>query len=73
VRGPGLDAQYPGRSVFFDPEGIKLAAADDTETIIYADIAPDFVADSRNALNFYHYRRPDLYGAICEPVEGVER
>ncbi|MDH3729708.1 MAG: hypothetical protein OES13_01085 [Acidimicrobiia bacterium] len=72
VTHPDIDEQYPGRSVIFDPEGIKVVSADDSETIIYADVDPDYVEDSRKALNFYKYRRPDLYGAIVEPVpEGL--
>jgi beta-ureidopropionase len=69
LTGPGVEGQYPGRSVFFDPEGIRLAVADDQEGILYADVDPSYVEDSRTALNFYHYRRPDLYGTIAEPVQ----
>ena len=36
--------------------------------ILYADADPEYVNDSRTALNFYDYRRPDLYGTITEPA-----
>jgi beta-ureidopropionase len=68
LTGPGLEGSYPGRSVFFDPEGVRLAIADDQDGILYADVDPDYVDDARTALNFYDYRRPDLYGELTEPV-----
>ena len=68
LTGPGLEGRYPGRSVFFDPEGIRIERADDQDGIIYADVDPEYVADSRKALNFYNYRRPDLYETLTEPV-----
>lgn len=71
VTGPGLEGNFPGRSVFFDPEGVRIGRADDRAGIIYADVDPDYVADCRRALNFYNYRRPDLYGTLAEPVRSA--
>lgn len=68
VTASDIDASYPGLSAMFDPEGIRIARADDQEGITYADVDPDHVEDSRRALNFYKYRRPDLYGGLVEPV-----
>ncbi len=68
VTHPAIDAMYPGRSVMFDPEGVRLGIADDQEGISYFDVDPSYVEECRTALNFYNYRRPDLYGALVEPV-----
>lgn len=58
------DEQYPGRSVFVDPEGMIMEIADDKEGIIYADIDPERLPEVRGPLNFFAFRRPDLYGPL---------
>jgi beta-ureidopropionase len=61
------DANFPGRSIFIDPEGVILEKADDQEGIIYADIDTDRLAEVRAPLNFFEFRRPDLYGSLTQP------
>jgi len=58
------DARYPGRSLFVDPEGVIIAKSGDTETLLYANVDPQRPGQVRGPLNFFKYRRPELYGSL---------
>ena len=56
--------RYPGRSLFIDPEGQVLVKADDQAGIIYCEIDPEKPSKVREPLNFFKFRRPDLYESL---------
>ena len=55
------DTQCGGSSRILDPLGTVLAAADDRETVISADIDPAMAAQCRAQLTVFRDRRPELY------------
>ena len=61
--------RYPGRSLFVDPEGVILEQAGDQEGLIYCDVDPARPKAVREPLNFFKYRRPDLYDTITESLD----
>jgi N-carbamoylputrescine amidase len=61
------EADYPGRSLFVDPEGVIIEKADDQEGIIYAEVDKERIPQIREPLNFFEFRRPDLYEALIQP------
>lgn len=63
------DARYPGRSLFIDPEGVIVEKAGDQEGLIYAEIDPGKPKAVRDPLNFFAFRRPDLYDTLLKPVQ----
>jgi predicted amidohydrolase len=62
---PARDPQssYPayGHSMIVDPWGKIMAEAKESETIIYADISLDHLADIRRKLPLLKHRQPNLY------------
>ncbi len=65
--GGAPDTPYYGSSMFIDPMGRIISQASETkEEIIYADLDPEAVRDSRRKWTFYEDRRPELYGPIVE-------
>ena len=66
VVAPGQFGKKPafqayGRSMIINPWGTVLATAEDRETIIYADIDPDYVDAIRAQLPSLPNRQPDAY------------
>lgn len=53
--------QAYGRSMVINPWGITTACAEDRETIIYAEIDPDYVEQIRNQLPSLKNRHPSAY------------
>ena len=60
------DANYPGRSLLVDPEGIIIEKMDDQEGIAYVEVDKNRPAEARAPLNFMAYRRPDLYESLTQ-------
>ncbi len=56
--GDGGGLHYSGDSAIYDPLGRPLATADDTVSILYADIDPEVVRETRLAFPFMNDRRP---------------
>lgn len=60
---------YFGSSLFIDPKGRVIErAGDQHDEIIYADIDPQVVEDTRDLWGFFRERRPDAYGLVTEPI-----
>ncbi|TFK42858.1 carbon-nitrogen hydrolase [Crucibulum laeve] len=54
-----------GHSMVVDPMGEKLAEADDSESIIYADIDPQVMHNARNGIPVTTQRRFDVYPDVA--------
>lgn len=61
ARYEGFDYQCWGHSMVIDPYGTVLAAADETEQIIYADIDLGRIDEVRKQLPTFLHLREDLY------------
>ncbi len=61
ARCPGFSYESWGHSMAVDPFGAVLAEADYTETILYADIDLDRVAEVRRQLPTFLHLREELY------------
>ena len=55
--GEGRAVSYGGESVIYDPWGAEIAKADSTSTIIYAEIDPAVVSETRSKFPFLQDRR----------------
>ena len=55
--GEGAKVAYGGESMIIDPWGATLAKAGDTEEIIYAEVNPEVVAETRSKFPFLPDRR----------------
>lgn len=66
-----LDASYHayGHSLVADPSANILAEAEDKETIVYADLTNDAVANIRGSIPIYTQRRFDLYPDVSAGQE----
>lgn len=51
-----------GHSAVVDPWGKVIARAGDGETILYADLRPEEIHDTRQRLPLLQHRRTDIYG-----------
>ena len=60
-RCEGFDYECWGHSVVYDPFGITLAAADETEQIIFADVDLDRIDEVRAQLPTFLHLRRDVY------------
>lgn len=60
------DANYPGRSLLVDPEGVIVEKMDDQEGIAYVEVDKERPAAARGPLDFMSYRRPDLYESLTQ-------
>lgn len=60
------EARYPGRSLLVDPEGVIVEKMDDQEGIAYVEVDRDRIPEVRGPLNFFAYRRPDLYESLTK-------
>jgi predicted amidohydrolase len=56
--GDGGGLRYSGDSAIYDPLGRPLATAGDAVSILYADIDPEVVRETRLAFPFMIDRRP---------------
>ena len=61
ARYQGFDYECWGHSVVFDPFGIPLASADETEQILYADIDLNRINEVRAQLPTFLHLRRDIY------------
>ncbi|CAO3677423.1 unnamed protein product [Umbelopsis ramanniana] len=55
-----------GHSTIVDPVGVVKATCEEAEAIIYADIDPEFIIDTRKGIPIYSQRRFDLYKDVAE-------
>ena len=61
---------FIGRSVVAAPHGEILAYADtDEETMLRAELRQKDLLEYRSTLNVFRDRRPELYGAITDPID----
>lgn len=61
--------QYMGHSVVAAPDGAIIAASDTVEEeVLRAELTDDRLINYRSTLSIFRDRRPELYGAICEPL-----
>ena len=59
--------EFFGGSIIVDPYGHILAAADDAEAVLVADIDLDLIHKATRDLDYIRKRREDLYGWTCSP------
>ncbi|KAI8994725.1 carbon-nitrogen hydrolase [Pilobolus umbonatus] len=66
-----LSADYHswGHSTVVDPKGVVIATTDEKECIVYADIDPELVKETRSHIPLYNQRRFDLYDDISKPLK----
>jgi predicted amidohydrolase len=66
-----LDASYNayGHSLVADPSANILSEAEEKETIVYADLTNDAVANIRSSIPIYTQRRFDLYPDVSAGQE----
>ena len=62
--GTAGETVYGGNSAIYDPWGVVLAVAGETEEIISADCDLSIIADIRSSMHVFADRRPELY-KIC--------
>lgn len=61
---------YIGHSAIASPTGMTLAFADTAEeTVIRAEFTQEELVKARGLYPIFRDRRPELYGAICEPID----
>ena len=72
-RGGAEGRSYFGSSLFIDPRGqVLVRAGDERDEVIYADVDPRLVQDTRDLWGFFRNRRPDAYGRVVEPLREPE-
>lgn len=60
--------EFYGSSYFASPRGKIIAQASDRNPeVLVADLDMDLIEQTRQTWQFYRDRRPDAYGAICQP------
>ncbi len=59
--GADPDNEFGGHSIIINPWGEIMAEAEETETILYADISIDELNEIRTRIPIYEDRRTDLY------------
>ncbi|WP_261132474.1 carbon-nitrogen family hydrolase [Bacillus sp. Marseille-Q3570] len=59
--GADPDNEFGGHSIIINPWGEIIAEADETETILFADISIDELNEIRTRIPIYEDRRTDLY------------
>ncbi|KAI8874500.1 carbon-nitrogen hydrolase, partial [Backusella circina FSU 941] len=66
-----LSAEYHawGHSTVVGPKGEVIVTCDEKETIVYADIDPELVKETRTNIPLYHQRRFDIYGDVNETIQ----
>ena len=52
---------FSGRSLVVGPDGETLALADDSETMLYAEVEPGHATARRQAKPYTGLRRPEWY------------
>lgn len=58
-----------GHSTVVDPSGKVVATTEHVQTIIYADLDPEFLRSFRQSIPIYDQRRFDLYQDVAEGTE----
>ncbi|KAI5454743.1 Omega-amidase nit3 [Naganishia albida] len=66
ARHPDASYQAYGHSSIVNPAGQVLAEADENEAIVYADIDPQFLAETRRGLPVTVQRRFDVYPDVSK-------
>jgi predicted amidohydrolase len=66
-----LDASYHayGHSLVADPSANIVSEAEEKETIVYADLSNDAIANIRGSIPIYTQRRFDLYRDVSADQE----
>ena len=70
-KNPGSSYHSYGHSMIVSPWGDILCEASDEQEILYADIEPEVLEDTRNSLPLLRHRREELYSKLffpCKPT-----
>ena len=59
--GTAGETVYGGNSAVYDPWGVVLAAAGETEEVISADCDLSVIDSIRSSMHVFNDRRPELY------------